>query len=68
MTTASKNYEVTLRFQFPAWDERDGITYNIIANNKLDARRYAMRHADRDGHLMSGKGRYTFTAVEIAYA
>ena len=57
-------YIVTLRFQFPAHDERNGIPYDITARTKADAIRDARRQADRDGHLCGGKGRVTFTAVE----
>lgn len=59
-----KTYEVTLRFQFPAWDERDGISYTIEAETKSDAIRYARRQAENDGHACGGRGRYWFSAVE----
>ena len=58
-------YTVTLRFQFPAWDEKDGIQFDdICASSKKDAIAIAKSRADRDGHLGGGKGRYSFKAVE----
>lgn len=62
--TEFKNYTVTLRFQFPAWDEVDGIPYEEQARSKADAIKYARRQAERDGHLCGGKGRASFKAVE----
>lgn len=54
---------VTLRFQFPAWDEVDGITYEIGAPSKAKAIEYARQDARRDGHLpATGKGRASFSA------
>lgn len=56
-------FQVTLRFQFPAWDEVDGITYEIEANSKAEAIDRARREARRDGHTpATGKGRATFSA------
>lgn len=55
-------FTVTLRFQYPAWDEKDGIPYVVDGKSKSDAIKSARRMADRDGHLMTGKGRYWFTA------
>lgn len=57
-------YTVTLRFQYPAWDEKDGIVYEIEARTKAEAIRYARSQARNDGHTQTGKGRYTFTAEE----
>jgi len=59
-----KNYTVTMRFQFPAWDEVNGITFDEQARSKADAVKYARRQADRDGHLCGGKGRVSFKAEE----
>lgn len=64
MKTEFKNYIVTLRFQFPAWDEKDGITFEEQARSKSDAIRYARSQATNDGHSATGKGRATFTAKE----
>ena len=58
-------FEVTLRFQFPAWDERDGLRYFVHAKTKADAVRYARSDARRDGHLGTGKGHASFSAVAI---
>lgn len=56
-------FTVTLRFQFPAHDEKNGIVYaEIVAGSKADAIWRARKMADRDGHLGSGKGRATFKA------
>lgn len=58
-------WDVKLTFQYPAWDETDGIDYsNIVAKNKSDANAIARRKASRDGHLHGGKGRVVFTATE----
>ena len=53
-------YNVTMRFAFPAWDEKDGITYVVFASSKAQACKRARRIADDDGH----SGRRFFTAVE----
>lgn len=61
-----KEYIVTLRFQFPAWDEKDGIECNQTARSKADAIRYARSQMRDDGHIPAvGKGRATFTASEV---
>ncbi len=57
-------YTVTLRFQFPAWDEKDGIDFTIRAKTKAEAVKYARARAERDGHTGGGKGRLTFKARE----
>jgi hypothetical protein len=31
------NYIVTLRFQYPAWDEKDGIPFDVSAATKTAA-------------------------------
>lgn len=62
---AGKTYNVTLTFQYPAWDEVQGIEYQDIgASSKSEANAIARKMADRDGHLGSGKGRATFVATE----
>ena len=54
-----------MRFQYPAWDEVDGLVYqDIQAATKAEAYAVARRMADNDGHLHGGKGRVTFTATE----
>jgi hypothetical protein len=64
MATTTKTYDVTIRFQFPAWDETDGIPYEgIDASSKSDAIARVRRMAERDGHLPSvGKGRVCIRA------
>ncbi len=60
-----KRFNVLLTFQYPAWDEVDGIPYDDIpATSKRDAIKSARRNAERDGHAISGRGRYYFTATE----
>lgn len=62
-----KTYTVTIRFQFPAWDDVEGIPYtNIEATSKSDAIKQVRRTAWDDGHtaLAREKGRITFTAIE----
>lgn len=58
-------WDVRLRFQYPAWDEVDGILYTgIEAPNKSAANRIARLNAHKDGHLCGGQGRVTFTSTE----
>ena len=59
-------FTVTLTFQYPAWDEKNGIVYeDIIARNKSEAVKEARRQARNDGHTgTGGKGLCWFTAVE----
>lgn len=60
-----KKYTVLLKFQYPAHDEVGGIPYDDIeATSKSDAIRQARRLADRDGHTVGGRGRYSFKATE----
>jgi hypothetical protein len=62
-----KPYNVTIRFQYPAWDEVDGIVYrDIQATCKSDAIKQVRREAENDGHVPGiGKGRASFKAVEV---
>ena len=55
-------YVVTLRFQFPAWDETNGMPYEVDARSKSEAIRMVRTLAFKDGHVGRGKGRYWFTA------
>lgn len=64
MNTDYKNFTVTMRFQFPAWDEKDGIAFELQAKSKAEAIKHARRLADHDGHLCGGKGRVSFKATE----
>lgn len=62
-----KTYEVTLRFQFPAWDEKNGISYTVSADSKSAAIASARKEATYDGHIpATGKGRATFKAEELS--
>jgi len=63
-TSDSRRYTVTLRFQYPAWDEKDGINYEFIAYNKREANAKARKEAERDGHIGKNRGKYWFTAIE----
>lgn len=56
-------WNVTLRFQYPAWDEVGGIVYRgIVARSKSEANRIAANRAHGDGHTCGGSGRYFFRA------
>ena len=65
MTT--KNFAVTMTKQFPAWDERQGITVDVQARTKAEAIKYARREMADAGHTGSGCGRAYFKAVESPY-
>jgi len=59
-------FRVTLTFQFPAWDEINGLDFFVIAPTKAKAIEAARRAARRDGHIpATGKGRSSFRA-EVA--
>lgn len=57
-------YIVKVSFQYPAWDEKNGIDYEIQACSKSEAITRARTWARRDGHQTTGKGRITYRAVE----
>jgi len=59
-----KQYRVTLQFKEPAWDEQDGIPYEVYAVSKSEAIKYVRKKAYNDGHTI-GRGRYSLKAVEI---
>lgn len=62
-----KTYDVVMRFEYPAWDEVDGLSYpDIRAISKADANQQARSMAKRDGNAIGGCGRYTFSATEMA--
>jgi len=63
-TTEARLYRVTLRKQFPAWDERNGIVFEVEARSKADAVKSARYEAYNGGHTGSGCGRCWFKAVE----
>lgn len=57
-------YDVLMRFQYPAWDEQDGVLFDgIVASSRSEANRIARRRAMEDGHSL-GRGRVYFTATE----
>lgn len=61
-----KTFDVVMHFAHPAWDEVDGLSFpGIRASSKSDANKQARKQAERDGHAVGGRGRYTFTATEI---
>ncbi len=63
----SKQYQVTIKKQHPAHDERDGLVYDdVSAKDKAQAIRFIRRQAEGDGHIGSGQGRYTITAIETS--
>ena len=60
-----KVFDVVMHFEYPAWDEMDGIRYpSIHAASKAQANKFARREAERDGHAVGGRGRYWFIATE----
>lgn len=63
-------WTVVLRFEYPAWDEADGIVYSgIEAWSKSEAISQARHLAVKDGHTIGGgKGRYWFKAQEAGLA
>jgi len=57
-------YEVTMTFQYPAWDEKGGIPFYVTATSKSDAIKKARYQAVAGGHIVGAKkGRYWFKAV-----
>lgn len=64
-TPQRKTFNVTMRFQHPAWDEVDGVLFEgIVADTKREANEEARRMANSNDLLGWGKGRVTFTAEE----
>lgn len=59
-------YTVLLTFQFPAWDEIEGIEFYVAASTKAMAIKTARRHAERCGHMDRLKGRKVFRVVNTA--
>lgn len=59
-------YVVTLRFQFPAWDETAGVEFYVCASGKAEACAKARKEAFRDGHTGGGRGHYWFRAEPSA--
>ena len=56
-------YTVSQTFQYPAWDEVDGIPYTVEASGKAEAIKKARREAERCGHDDPQKGRRTFKVI-----
>ena len=64
-SSTEKTFNVRLTFEYPSWDEKEGILYpGIIASGKADANSQARKRAREDGHLGGGRGRVCFTAEE----
>lgn len=64
-TPERKTFNVTMRFQYPALGEEDGVSFNDIeADSKREANEEARRQANSNDLLGWGKGRVTFTAKE----
>jgi hypothetical protein len=60
---------VKLTFRFPAWDEKDGILFEVNADTKRDALKKARRMADNAGHLCAlPLVDYSFSVVDTANA
>lgn len=56
---------VKLTMKFPAWNERDGLFFEVEANTKREAIEKARRDADNGGHLCGLSVRdYSFRVVE----
>jgi len=60
--TGEQDYIVTLTFESPAWDERDGIPFEVSAKSKSEAIKIARATASDEGHAIGGRGRYSFRA------
>jgi len=59
-------YRVTVRVQYPAWDERDGFIFHVDATSKRDAIK-AARHLNAQGgqvHSQQGLSWWTATPSE----
>lgn len=66
--TEDKTYVITVRFQFPAWNDKNGIESDpVVAASKKEAIKIARRQLDRDGHTGTAvcKGLQWFSAKEI---
>jgi hypothetical protein len=63
--SGEKTFNVRLTFQYPAWDEIEGILYaGIPADSKSEANKVARKLARIDGHLTGGRGRVYFKAEQ----
>lgn len=62
---AMKVYNVLLTFEYPAWDEKEGILYrDICGSSKKDAIAQVRRMASDDGHAVGGRGKYWLKAID----
>lgn len=59
-----KNFAVHVRFQFPAWNEKDGYTMVVSARSKKEATRIARREWSDDGTIGSEHGLTWLKATE----
>lgn len=57
-------YKVTVTLQYPAWNEKDGITFVVRAASKSAAIKEARRINRDGGQVCSEHGRTTWTATE----
>lgn len=58
-------YTVRQTVQYPAWNERDGITFTVEASSKADAIQRARREAWDLGLYGGEQGRRTFKVVSV---
>lgn len=59
---AHKCFAVLVRFEHPAWDEREGIEYrDITASSKREANSIVRRRAFYDGHTLGRRAWFTAT-------
>lgn len=59
-------YTVTVTAQFPAWDERDGYTFEVIAENAKEAVSEARKVVRRGCHFDRFNGRLSYRARKEA--
>lgn len=61
----TSTFTVILRFQYPSWDERNGVRFEVRARTKNEAIKYAKVQAERAGYIgghAASVGRATFKA------
>jgi hypothetical protein len=64
------DYRVVVTVQYPAWNERDGITFYVTASSKAEAIKEARCLNERGGQVHSKQGRAVWRSelVESASA
>lgn len=62
--TVFKSYQVLMTFKYPAWDEKNGVTFDVRARSKAEAVKAARRQASDEGHT----GVRYFKATEVVQA